>query len=218
MGGSASAPAPPAFNPINEPSVAQQAFNTDVAGYNWSDADLAARQPLIPKGITNNITSAVTNLTGGTDPQVSSALDSAGLSRNLGDTEAKKAASLGRPIASMQARDRNYFNSRFTATPETQPRTAGLTSQDVARIALGNTNNQNVYNQGLFGSRINQYNSQVQQQTQNTTAGITGLASILGAGIRSPYTDPYLTSAGYGSAPAIMPAIDSGTTYNVAGG
>jgi hypothetical protein len=45
MGSSSSAAAPPKFTPINEPAVAQQAFNTDVAGYNWSDADLARRQP-----------------------------------------------------------------------------------------------------------------------------------------------------------------------------
>lgn len=196
--GGGSAPSPPKFTPINTQDVAQQALGADIQGYQMSDADYAKRFPQLVSGRDLNISDALNNLKGGTSPIVSNALSASGLSRDLGSTETKKARNLGMPISDLQSRDRNYFYNMFT--PE---RTAGLTGQDIAHIAIANTNNANSYNQGTFGSRINAYNAGVGQNIQNTSALYSGLAALIGAGGKSYAQSQYFSPQGYGSMPGI---------------
>lgn len=179
---------PRPFVPVDIPQVAAMALATDEAGYKISDADWRARFPKLALGRDFNINDVGANLSGETSPTITNAMDKAGLSANLGNTEYEKAKNLGLPITSIQQRDRNYFQKQLAMNPQ---RTAGLSGTDTTRLAIANTGNQSNFNQGVFQSRIAGYNAGIQQNIQNTNAGINALGSL--AGLLAPRT----TQSGY---------------------
>ena len=167
---------PKKFVPVDIGKTQEQAFAADVSGYEISDADFKKRFPRLVEGRDYSVADANAQREGATAAQVTSTLDRAGLSADMGGTSYQQAKKLGMPILSKEGRDRNYFQRALAMNPQ---RTAGLSGQDVARIAITNTNSQNNFNQGLFGSRMNQYASQTAQAAQNTSAAITGLTGAL---------------------------------------
>lgn len=169
---------PKKFVPIDPYAVNKLAGATDTAGYAMSDADWAKRFPALVAGREASIQDAASQLEGGQSQQVTDALKKSGLNVDISGNEFQQAQKLGLPILSKEQRDRTYFQKLLGDNPQRQ---FGLSGQDVAHIAIANTNSQNNYNQGLFGSRINAYNSQIAQNAQNTGAivsGFTGLANI----------------------------------------
>lgn len=168
---------PRAFVPIDINNVAQQAFIADKAGFDISDKDWQKRFPQLFAGRNYNISDIGGNLRGIASPTITKEMNKAGLGANLGNTEFKQAQNLGLPLLSLEQRDRNYFQKELSMNPQ---RTAGLTGQDVARISIANTNSQSNFNQGLFGSRISAYNSQIQQGIANNNAAIGGLGALAG--------------------------------------
>lgn len=183
------------FVPVNPNATEQLAVSTDEKGYNIADQDFAKRFPLLAQGRDLNIASAQQNLAGGSDALMNSTLNQSGLGDvNLGQGEYAQARNIGVPIAAKESRDRAYFQRLLADNPH---RAFGLNGQDIARIALANTNGVNVNKQGQFGSRLNQYVASVQQSGQNQAALIGGVGSLAGAAI----SNPYLTSGGYGAGP-----------------
>ena len=166
---------PAAFVPVDIAKTAQLALDADKAGYKISDLDWERRFPLLKKGRDFNIEDAGLQLRGGTSKTVADAMSQSGLTGDLGNTEFEKSRNLGMPILALEQRDRNYFQKQLAMNPQ---RAAGLSGQDVARIAITNTGGQNNYNQGIFQSRIAQYNTQVNQALQNQNAGVAGLGAL----------------------------------------
>lgn len=170
---------PPKFVPIDIGAVAGLAAATDKAGYDASDADWAARFPALSKGRDYSIEDAKNALQGKADPNVTNALTKAGVNVDIGGNPFQQAEKLGLPILSKEQRDRTYFAKLLSDNPQRQ---FGLSGQDVAHIAIANTNSQNNFNQGLFGSRINAYNSQIQQSAQATQGIVSGITGAVGIG------------------------------------
>jgi hypothetical protein len=169
----------PKFVPIDIGQVANLAATTDKTGYAISDADWVARYPKLNAGRDYSINDAKLALSGNTDPNVLKALEMSGVEgTDISGNSREQAIKLGLPILSKEQRDRTYFQNLLAANPQRQ---FGLSGADVAHIAIANTNSQNNFNQGLFGSRINQYNASVAQSAQNTSGiiqGVGGLAEI----------------------------------------
>lgn len=169
---------PKKFVPIDTKAVGDLALATDVAGYAASDADWRNRFPKLAQGRDTSISMAYDALRGKASPQVEEGLRKSGLQVDVSGNEFEQSRKLGLPILAKEQRDRTYFQKILADNPQRQ---FGLTGSDVTNIAISNTNSQSNYNQGLFGSRINQYNSQVAQSAQNTAgivAGIGGAAQI----------------------------------------
>lgn len=184
---------PRPFVPINIPQVAQMALAADVAGYRFSDEDWKTRFPKLVMGRDYNIRDVGANLRGQTSPVISQGLSKAGLSANLGSTEAQQSVNLGLQPMALEQRDRNYFQRELSMNP---PRSAGLSGGDVTKLAAQNTGAQNAFNSALYGNRINAYNTQVQQSIQNQGALFQGLGAL--GGLYSNYqqnqSNPYSNS------------------------
>jgi len=168
----------PKFIPIDIAQVAGLAAATDKTGYDISDADWAARFPALDKGRNYSIAEINNAMTPRPDPQVTNALAKSGLTADIGGNPFEQAVKLNLPILSKEQRDRTYFQKVLGDNPQRQ---FGLSGSDVAHIAIANTNSQNNFNQGLFGSRINAYNASIQQNaqaTQGIVSGVGGLANI----------------------------------------
>lgn len=186
---------PRPFVPIDIANTAKMAFIADKAGYDISDADWKKRFPLLSAGRDYNVKDMAGNLSGVVSPTVTNTLDKAGLSANLGNDQFKQARNLGQPVLSMEQRNRNYFQKLLGDNPQ---RTAGLSGQDVTRIAVANTGSQQNFNQGIFQSNIGKYNSQIGQNIQNTNAAIGGLGSLAGLLTQNQnYNSPYLSGPSY---------------------
>lgn len=189
------------FVPINISRTAALAKAADEAGFNISDADFARRFPQLVKGREFNVADASNQLSGGTSKQLTDAMGKAGLSADLGSTEFEKAQALGRPILSIEQRDRNYFSKLLAQNPQ---RNAGLSGGDVTKLVVANTGAQNAYNSQIFGNQVNKYNASVAQGIQNQYAATSGLASLAGLFDQNKKpVDPYLslTTGAYRSGP-----------------
>lgn len=198
---------PRAFVPININRTATLARAADEAGFRLSDADFAKRFPQLVQGRNFNIADSISNLGGGTSNVVSDSLSRAGLSADLGNDEFKKAQALGKPILSIEQRDRNYFSRMLAENPQ---RTAGLSGGDVTKLAAQNTGALGAYNSQIFGNKINSYNAQIAQGIQNTSAATSGLASLAGLFTQNNRTQqsPYL-NAGYSGGHSVAGGLSS---------
>jgi hypothetical protein len=206
---SPSYPNPKKFIPVNIPQTAAMAKAADIAGYKLSDADFAARFPNLVAGREFSINDALGNLEGKTSKTVSDALEKSGVATgNLGDNPFKQAFELGMPILSKEQRDRTYFQRLLADNPQRQ---FGLSGGDVAKIAVANVGSQNNYNQGVYGSRINQYNAQVAQNAQTIGAITSGAPQVVSIGqqLYNNFTNPYLNYDYFKSAqPNSYPPVD----------
>lgn len=187
----------PKFVPIDPKQVATDAAAADRSSYAASDADYYTN-PLtagVAKGRDYAVQDSVDSLKGNSSGKQNAALASSGFSATLG-SGFDKARALGAPILSQEQRDRTYFQSVLGANPRRQ---IGLSGSDIAHIAIANTNSQNNFNQGLFGSRINQYNSALQQSAQNVGAGIGAIGGLVGVGTQlyQNSNSPYLNASTY---------------------
>ncbi len=195
-------PKAPKFTPINVSKTNDLALQFDERGYQLSDEDFAKRFPNLVAGREYSIDDALGNLQGQESAVVTDTLSKSGLGDvNFGNTsfeKAKNTGATGQEILSREKRDRNYFQNLLAANPQRQ---FGLTGQDVAHIALGNTNSANVFNQGTYGSRVNQYNAQVQQNAANNAgyaqAGTAALG-LIAKNFTQPQSSGYLSVTGYG--------------------
>lgn len=191
---------PRPFVPINIGKTAELAKAADVAGYQASDSEWLTRYQnshLLKAGRDYNVSDASSNLSGATSPVVTNAMDKAGLAGDLGSNEFQKAQALGKPILSIEQRDRNFFRQLLAENPQ---RSAGLTGGDVTKLAAQNTGAQGAYNSNIFGNKINQYNAQIAQGIQNQNAAVGGLASLAGLFSQNnrPNQSSYLEPGYYG--------------------
>lgn len=199
-----------AFVPVDPNQVENLALQFDQRGYGLSDADYAARFPQLAAGRNYEANNAALNISGQTDPLLTSTLKTSGLGNvNFGQGEYKQARNMGVGILDKEKRDRNYFSRTLANNPQ---RTFGLSGQDIAHIALANTNGQNIFNQGAYGAKVNANISAINQDAQNQSAIIGGIGAITGATIKGFASNPYLTAGGYGATNPYPYA------YNVAGG
>lgn len=183
------------FVPVDIPKTAAMAFAADKAGYDISDKDWQTRFPKLALGREQIINDVGQNVAGKDSLPVANAINKAGYGgTDLGNTEYAKSRELGMPVLALKNRSRDYFQQLLKTNPQ---RTAGLSGQDVTRIAIANTGGQNNFNQGVFQSNIGQYNSQIQQGIANQGAVLSGLGGLAGllsqnqSYQRSPYeTDP----------------------------
>lgn len=182
----------PKFVPIDIASIAGLASATDKTGYDISDADWAARFPALSKGRDITIQDAQNALSGKPDPKITNELTKSGFGDvDVGGSPFDQARKLGLPILSKEQRDRTYFQKLLGDNPH---RTFGLSGQDVAHVAIANTNSASNYNQGLFGSRINAYNSEIAQNAQATQGIVSGIQGVAGIGAQL-YQNNQLSSA-----------------------
>lgn len=189
-------PNAPAFQKINIPETQALALEFDRSGYDASDLDFLRRFPLLAEGREFNIEDSANQMAGAQDPLVAQTLDKAGLSADYGATPYAQSRNMGaQEIVSKEKRDRNYFSRLLAENPSRQ---FGLGGQDIARVSIANTMGQNNYNQGMFGSRINAYNAQIQQNAQ-TNAGYANAAGDLFGSIAKYYrnSQPNSLSASY---------------------
>lgn len=167
---------PRPFVPIDIPTLARQALAADVVGFAASDEDFLRRAGPLVRARDYNVDEAGRQLGGALGRTTTAALDKSGLRSDLGGaTEYQKALNLGKPVLSMEQRDRGYFSRLLGENPQ---RSAGLSGDDVTRLALANTNAQNAYNSQLFGNQIDRYNASIAQNTNNMGAAATGLAGL----------------------------------------
>lgn len=199
MGGGGKSATPPKFVPVDIPKTASLATDYDVAAYNASDADFAARHPELVTGRDSTIADAAKQLGGNLGDKEMSALVASGLGSEGGKistgNQFKTSRSSGQTILAKEQRDRNYFERILTQNPMRST----FSGADAVRIALGNTGNQNALNSSLFQSRVDQYNTQQQQAGQNIGAYanlFSGAAANFSKYYNQPqpgsvYIDPY---------------------------
>lgn len=173
----ASSAQPRPFVPLNVRNVARQALEADELSYRISDQDFQNRFPDLVRGRNYMADNAASNLRGETSPVVTNAMSKAGLTADLGNNEFQKARNLGKPILSIEQRDRNYFRTNLALNPQ---RTAGLSGPDVTKLTAQNTGAQNAFNSNVFGNKTLQYNANIAQGIQNQNAAIGGLAGLAG--------------------------------------
>ncbi len=200
-GGGGSAPKTPSPVQTNIPQVEQQAIAADQTSYGLSDADFANRFPQLAAGRNYNVADSAYNLAGNTDPQVSGAINKAGLGTpNWGNTEFSQARNAGQPILSKEKRDRNYFQTLLSDNPQ---RAFGLSGGDVVNLAMANLGAQNQFNQSVYGTRIVGQNQAIAQNAQNAAALYGAIGSLGSAAIKSygspNYTSSYLSPSEYGA-------------------
>lgn len=209
-GGGGDAKKPPKFIPVDIDKTAALAKDYDVAAYDRSDADFAARHPELVSARKSTITDAGKQLGGDIGDQTRSALMSSGLggeatAMNGGNTF-KTAKNLGVPILAKEKRDRNYFERLLAENPQRST----FSGADAVRIALGNTGNQNAMNSTLFQSRVDQYARDQAQAGQNIGAYanlFSGAAANFAKYYNQPapgsvYIDPYNSVYNQNSYPA----------------
>ena len=214
-GGGGSAPKSPKFIPVDAAKTQAMAEAADRKSYALSDADYAKRQPDLVAGREADIAQALGNLHGN-DTAVKSAENQANLGDvNLGDNEFERAKLTGHDVLDMEKRDRGYFQNLLGMNPQRQ---IGLSGQDATKIAVANSGSQNALNQGLFATRVNNYNYQQTQNAQNTS-GYLGLGlSALGDFAKvyqgyQNYNSPSLSYGNYLQANPSNPAMVQGGTY-----
>jgi hypothetical protein len=211
-GGGASAPAAPAFRPVDILGTTNLSRLWDTRSYMASDQRRQATTPQAPAGIKQEIADTQTNLAGG-DRVVDAAEKQAGLGDiNLGNTQTKRSINYGQPILARDQRTRNQFEAESTQFPDTALRQIGPSSSDIVNSYLTNTNNQNNYNQGIFGSRVNAYNSAVAQSAANNQ-GYAGLVSSGAGDIGSILSHFGTGGSNYLSTSAYGPTYNSNYNY-----
>lgn len=209
--------APPAFVQLDPTSLQSLAITADKQGYDASDADYAKRFPDLVNARNNSIATAASDLSGNQDPIFNQAFQQSGLGNiNLGN-QFQQAKNLGKPILSQEQRNRTYFQDLFKENPE---RSFGLSSSDVAHVALANSGNKTSYDNAVFGSRINQINANAAQSQQQTQAIAQGAGSLVNAGIKAltpSYTsvnnNPYILDSGNSFANPTGYTTDAGVYY-----
>lgn len=169
---------PKPFVPIDIPKTAAAFLAANEAGFGFSDAKWKEDFPKLWLGREYSINDARNNLSGSLSPNITKSLETAGLSSDIGgNNEFQKARDLGRPILSLEQRDRGYFQNLMQQNPQRQAAMPGSVS---LQLQAQNTGAQNAYNSSFFGNQINQYNAQVAQGIQNQNAAIAGLGSLAG--------------------------------------
>lgn len=211
-GGGGSSVTPPKLLQTDIPSAQSQALAADQESYLLSDRDYANRFPQLTAGRNYNISNAASDLAGHQDPAITNALSQSGFGNvNLGNNSFQQSRSLGQPVLSMEQRSNSYFQNLLADNPQ---RAFGLGGGDVANIALANVGAANAYNTGTYGTRIQGYDQNILQNSQNNSALFSALGSLGQTGTRaySNYTSPYLNANQYiysGSVPYIPSAADS---------
>jgi hypothetical protein len=170
--------------------VALQALNADKAAYAATDALL---DPRLAAGRDFNINDVAGNLQGKESAFVTDPLKAAGLNTSFADTGSLtgEAKSLGKPILALEQRGRNYFQTQLAENPY---RTFGIADK-LTELKLANTAGLKNYDATVYGSRIGNYNSQIQQSITNNAAGLTALAGTIGTVGQIYQNSPYLRSS-----------------------
>lgn len=164
QGGSFGGAKPPPFTPIDIPGLQNLATQTDIKGYDMSDADLARRFPGLVAENKQLIDQTYKNITGPLDPSLQNAFTTRGIESSL-DSVGGGASGLaglgGRGSAGQnvlstslinntrdyQDQQRGYLDSLLQGNPQ---RATGLSGEDVTNLSIQNTQLQNEYNQAKY--------------------------------------------------------------------
>ena len=199
MADSPKPPQPPKFYPVNIPKTMADALSADIAGYDWSDEDMARRFPGLVTGRNREIEAAFQALTGPLDPTVQGEFVRGGLGAGLGAVGGGTAmggmaleegsfasnaatASVGRNVLDKQDQDRTYFDSLIGSNPQ---RAFGLSGADVANLNIANTGGLNASNQQAYAGQIQAATAKAQADMATTQALVGMMNSIAGIYVAS---------------------------------
>lgn len=203
-GGAPSAPKPPKFVPIDRSKLYPMMEKQDRAFYDYSDKRQKELHPELVAAVDKSIADANAGATG-TDPYLAGVEKQSGLGDfNVGKgsiQQSKNMGASGLNILGRDQRNNTYFQNLYNSNPQIRKRVFGPTGADTGNLAYADTNSQNLFNANNFTSRMNAWNSSVNQNIQNSQAMTGAIGSGLGDIGRvfsSLYQPNYLATTAYG--------------------